>query len=159
MHIREQEAVGLYYLCTTRGHTSVDCPRLKSGKPQIEAERMGKWYQSTVNMQNLPRLYEIRKEPILDPGATRHQQTGTGIWCCDMPRNAQKQHYKKVTKNKCNTNWQGRGRDEVEAVNQVFGANEMKIKRKSLEALRLLRQADQALEKICKFIADCTEYV
>jgi hypothetical protein len=72
MHIREQEAAGVCYLCATRGHTTVNCPRLKSGEPQIEVERMGKWYQSTVNMQNLPRLYKIRKEPILDPGATRH---------------------------------------------------------------------------------------
>jgi hypothetical protein len=47
----------------------------------------------------------------------------------------------------------------VEAVNQVFGVNEVEIKQKYLEALRLLRQADQALDKICKFIADCTESV
>jgi hypothetical protein len=38
----------------------------------------------------------------------------------------------------------------VEAINQVFGANEMEIKRKSLEALRLLMRADQALDKIHK---------
>jgi hypothetical protein len=48
---------------------------------------------------------------------------------------------------------------DVEAVNQVFGANEVEIKWKSLEALRLLRQADQALDKIHKFLADWTEYV
>jgi hypothetical protein len=47
----------------------------------------------------------------------------------------------------------------MEAVNQVFGANEVEIKWKSLEALRLLRQADQALEEICKVLADCTEFV
>ena len=47
----------------------------------------------------------------------------------------------------------------MEAVNQVFGASKVEIKQKSLEALRLLRQADQALDKIHKFIADCTEYV
>jgi hypothetical protein len=44
LHIREQEAAGVFYLCTTHGHTSVDCPRLKSRKPQIKAERMGEWY-------------------------------------------------------------------------------------------------------------------
>jgi hypothetical protein len=38
----------------------------------------------------------------------------------------------------------------VEADNQVFGANEVEIKQKSLEAIRLLRQADQTLYKICK---------
>jgi hypothetical protein len=47
----------------------------------------------------------------------------------------------------------------MEAVKQVFGANEVEIKQKSLEALRPLMQADQALEEICEFIADCTEYV
>jgi hypothetical protein len=44
MHIREQEAAGVCYLCATCGNTSVDCPRLKSGEPQIKAEHMGKWY-------------------------------------------------------------------------------------------------------------------
>jgi hypothetical protein len=31
-------------------------------------------------MQNLPKLYKIRnrKKPILDPGATMHQQAGAG---------------------------------------------------------------------------------
>jgi hypothetical protein len=79
MHIREQEAARVCYLCATCGCTSVDCPRLKSGEPQIKAKRMGEWYQSIVNTRNLPRLYKIRKEPILDPGATRHQQAQTGI--------------------------------------------------------------------------------
>jgi hypothetical protein len=46
----------------------------------------------------------------------------------------------------------------VEAVNQVFGSNEVEIKWKSLEALRLLRQADQTLDKICKFLADCIDF-
>ncbi len=47
----------------------------------------------------------------------------------------------------------------MEAVNQVLGANEVEIKEKSLEVLRLLRQVDQALDKICKFLADPTEFV
>jgi hypothetical protein len=110
-------------------------------------------------MRNLPRLYDIRNEPILDLGATRHQQTRTGIWHHDTPRKTQKQGYKKVAENKCNTNWQGNRCNDVEAVNQGFGANEVEIKQKSLETLRLLRQADQALDEIYKFIADCTEYV
>ncbi len=49
-------------------------------------------------------------------------------------------------------------RNDVEAVNQVFGANEVEIKQKSLEALRLLRQADYALDEICKYLTACTEY-
>jgi hypothetical protein len=73
------------------------------------------------------------------------QQAGTGIWHRDTPRKAQKQHFKKVAKYKSNRNWQGSMHNDVEAVNQVFGANEVEIKWKSLEALRLLRQADQAL--------------
>jgi hypothetical protein len=47
----------------------------------------------------------------------------------------------------------------LEAVNQLFRANEVEIKQKSLEALRLLRQADHALDKIHKYLADSTEYV
>jgi hypothetical protein len=47
----------------------------------------------------------------------------------------------------------------VETVNQIFGANKVDKKQMSLEAIRLLRQADCALDKIYKYIADCTEYV
>jgi hypothetical protein len=36
----------------------------------------------------------------------------------------------------------------VEAVNQLFGANKVEIKQKMLEALGLLRQADQALNEV-----------
>ncbi len=39
----------------------------------------------------------------------------------------------------------------MEAVNQLFGANKVEINQKILEALRLLRQADQALDKVCKY--------
>ncbi len=77
------------------------------------------------------------------------QQAGTGIWCCDTPKNSQKQQHKKFARNKHNRNWQGSRRNDVEAVNQVFGANKVEIKQKSLEGLRLLRQADRALDKIC----------
>ena len=70
-----------------------------------------------------------------------------------MPRKAQKQHHKS------NMNWQSNTRNDVEAVNQVFDANEKEIKQKSLEALRLLRQAGQALEEIREFLADCTEFL
>jgi hypothetical protein len=55
--------------------------------------------------------------------------------------------------------WQGSRCNDVEAVNKVFGVNEVEIKWKSLEALRLLRWADHALDEIHKFIADCTDYV
>jgi hypothetical protein len=83
MIMREQEAAGVCYLCDKRGHISVNCPRLKLGGPQNKAECMGCWYQSNISMQNLPKLYKIRKTPILDPGATLHQWAGTGIWPCD----------------------------------------------------------------------------
>jgi hypothetical protein len=96
---------------------------------------------------------------ILELRGTSRLVLASGVWHHDTPRKAQKQHYKKVAKTRCNTNWQGSRCNYVEAVNQVFGANEVEIRQKSLEALRLLRQADQALDKICKFIADCTEYV
>jgi hypothetical protein len=110
-------------------------------------------------MQNLPKLYEIRKKPILDPGAMMHQWAGTGIWHCNTPKNVQKQQHKKVARNKRNRNWQGSRRNDAEAINLVFGANEVEINQKTLEALRLLRQADHALDKIHEYLPDCTEYV
>jgi hypothetical protein len=76
-----------------------------------------------------------------------------------MLKKAQKQHHKKVAGKQRNRNWQGSRCNDVEAVNQVFGANEVEIKQKSLEALRLLRQADQALDAIREFLADCTEFL
>jgi hypothetical protein len=88
-----------------------------------------------------------------------HQKAETGIWWRDMPKKAQKQHHKKVAGKQHNRNWQGSRRDEVDAVDQVFGANEVKIKRKSLDALRLLRQADQAPDKIHEFLANHAEYM
>ncbi len=45
----------------------------------------------------------------------------------------------------------------MEAVNQLFGAKEVEIKQKMLEALRLLRQADQALDKVHKYFDDNTK--
>ncbi len=99
--MREQAATGVCYLCAKRGHISVDCPRLKLGGPQNKAERIGSWYRSNVNMQNLPKLYKIRnkKKPILDLGAIMHQQAGTGTWHCNTPRNTQKQQHKKAARN------------------------------------------------------------
>ncbi len=157
--MREQEAAGFCFLCFKRGHISVNCAILTSGGPQKKVERMGQWYQSNVNMKNLPGLYKIRKEPTHDCGATMHQQAGTGFWHHDTPKKAQKQHHKKIAGKQRSRNWQGSRHNDVEAVNQVLGATEVEIKQKSLEALRLFRQADQALEKIREFLADCTEFV
>ncbi len=150
MIMREQEAAGVCYSCAKRGHIPVNCPGLKMGGPQNKAEYIGSWYRSTVNMQNLPKLYKIgnRKKPILDPGATLHQWAGTGIWHHDAPTNTQKQQHKKVARNKCNRNWQGIRCNDVEAANQLFGANEVEIKQKTMVALRPLRQADHALDKV-----------
>ncbi len=139
MIMREQEAAGVCYLCAKCGHISVDCPRLKLGRPQNKAERIGSWYRSNVNMQILPKLYKIGKKPILDLGAMMHQWAGNGIWHRDMPKNTQKQQHKKVARNKHNRNWQSSRRNDVEAVNQLFGANKVEIKQKMLEALILLR--------------------
>jgi hypothetical protein len=88
-----------------------------------------------------------------------NQQAGTGIWHHDTPKYGQKQQHKIVARNKCNRNWQGIRHNVVEAVDQVFGANKAAIKQKTLEALRLLRQADHVLNEIFKYIADCTENV
>ena len=73
-----------------------------------------------------------------------------------MPKNVQKQQHKKVARNKCNRNWQGSRHNDIEAVDQLFGANEVEIKQKTLEALKLLRQANHALDEIHKYLADCT---
>jgi hypothetical protein len=88
-----------------------------------------------------------------------HQQAGNGIWHCDTTKKAQTKQYKKVAGEKSNMNWQGIRCNDVEAVNQAFGANEVEIKHRSLEAIRLLRQVDCGLEEICKYINDCTAYV
>ncbi len=93
MIMREQEAARVCYLCAKRGHISVNCLGLKLGD---EAEHVGSWYQSNVNTRNLPRLYKIRKKPILEPGATMHQRAGTGIWHHYTQKYGQKQQHKKV---------------------------------------------------------------
>ncbi len=87
-----------------------------------------------------------------------HQRAGTGIWCHNMPKNTQKQQHKKVARNKCNRNWHSSRCNDMEAVNQFFGAKEVEIKQKMLEALKLLlRQADHALDKVCKYFDDLTK--
>ena len=68
-----------------------------------------------------------------------HQQAGTGIWHCNMPRNTQKQQHKKAARNKSIRNWQDSRHNDAEAVDQLFVANKVEIKQKTLEALRLLR--------------------
>ncbi len=47
----------------------------------------------------------------------------------------------------------------MEAVNQLFRGNEVEIKQKTLEALKLLRQADHALDKVCEYFNDLTKDV
>jgi hypothetical protein len=161
MIMREQAAAGVCYLLAKRGHISVDCPGLKLGGPQNRAKCIGSWYRSNVNMQNLPKLYEIRnrKKPILDPGTIMHQQAGTGIWHHDTPRNTQQQQHKKVTRNKRKRNWQISRHNDVEAVDQLFGANKVEIKQKMLEALRLLRRADQALDEVREYFNNLSKDV
>jgi hypothetical protein len=45
----------------------------------------------------------------------------------------------------------------MEAFDQLFGANDVEIKQKTLEAVRLLRQADQALNEVCKYFDNLTK--
>jgi hypothetical protein len=80
-----------------------------------------------------------------------------GILRGDMTKKAQKQYCKKVAKYKSNMNWKGSKHIDVEAVDQLFGASKVEIKQKMLEALRLLRQADQALDEICKYFDNLTK--
>ncbi len=81
-----------------------------------------------------------------------------GIWCRDTTKKAQKKNCKKVAKYK-SMNWKDSRRNDVEAVNQLFGANKVEIKQKRLEALRILRQADHALDKICEYFDNLTKDV
>ncbi len=46
----------------------------------------------------------------------------------------------------------------MEAAN-LFGANKVEIKQKALNAFRLLRQADQALNKVCEYFNNLTKDV
>ncbi len=82
-----------------------------------------------------------------------------GISCCDTTQKAQKQYCKKVAKYKSYVNWKGSRCNDVEAVNQLFGANKVEIKQKMLEALRLLRRADQALNEVHEYFNDLTKVV
>jgi hypothetical protein len=122
-----------------------------NGKPAcyFEVVQGGHHEECLLLQENIMRKKQERTKEF-------KQQAVTGIWHCNTPKNVQKQQHKKVARNKCNRNWQGSRHNAVEAVNQVFGAND---KQKTLEALRLLRQADHALDKICKYLADGTEYV
>jgi hypothetical protein len=45
----------------------------------------------------------------------------------------------------------------MEAVDQLFGANKVEIKQKTLEVLRLLRQADQALDEVWEYFGNLTK--
>jgi hypothetical protein len=47
----------------------------------------------------------------------------------------------------------------MEAVNQLFGVNKVEGMQKTLEALRLLRQADHALDKVLEYFDDLTKNV
>jgi hypothetical protein len=79
------------------------------------------------------------------------------IWHCDTTKKAQKQYCKKVAKYKHNRNRQGSRRNDADAVDQLFGANKVEIKQKTLEALRLLRKADHALNKVCEYFDNLTK--
>jgi hypothetical protein len=45
----------------------------------------------------------------------------------------------------------------MEAVDELFGANEVEIKQKMLEDLRLIWQADHALDKVPKYFDNLTK--
>jgi hypothetical protein len=82
-----------------------------------------------------------------------------GIWCCDMTKKAWRQYCKKAAKYNSNVNWKGSRHNGMEVVDQLFGVNKVDIKQKMLEALRLLKQADHALDVVCKYFDNLTKEV
>jgi hypothetical protein len=100
----------------------------------------------------------LLQEHIMRNKQDRTKESSNGLelisGAATRQRMSRSSNTRKLQGNKCNRNWQGSRQNDVEAVNQVFGANEVEIKQKSLEALRLLRQANHALDKICKYLAD-----
>jgi hypothetical protein len=146
--IREQEAIGVCFLCAKRGHNSVNCPRLKEGGAWNKKEDKGNWYESTANVRNIPTHYKNRRRPILDPGAAMNLQTRTGTWHCKPTKKALKKRNKKHVQ-MGNINWHGNSRDDKETVNQAFGTNKENIQQKSLEAMSLFSQTESALDEIC----------
>jgi hypothetical protein len=68
-------------------------------------------------MQHLPRLYKIKKKPILDLGATVHQAAGAELWHCDTKKKPLRKINKKSARNYGNMNWQGTRCNDVDAVN------------------------------------------
>jgi hypothetical protein len=47
----------------------------------------------------------------------------------------------------------------VEAVDQLFGVSKVEVKQKMLDALRLLRRADQALNEVHEYFNNLTKDV
>jgi hypothetical protein len=88
-----------------------------------------------------------------------HKQAGTGIWHCDRKKKPPRKRNKKVARKHSYVNKQGIRCNDVEAAIQAFCMIKMGIKHKSLEAIRLLRQADCILDELCKYIDDCNAYV
>jgi hypothetical protein len=64
-----------------------------------------------------------------------------------------------IIRNRHNRNWQSSRHNDVEAVNQLFGANKVEINQKMLKALRLLRQADHAVNEVCEYFDNLTKDV
>jgi hypothetical protein len=97
-----------------------------------------------VTQENIMRIKQKRTKKF-------NQQAGAGIWHCNMLKNVQKQQHKKVARNKCNRNWQGSRRNDMEALNQVFG----QMRWRSSRSTRKL----SGFSGICKYLAGRTENV
>jgi hypothetical protein len=80
------------------------------------------WYRSTTNLKNFLTQFKAWKGPILNPGASIHQNMGIGIWHCDQAKNSPRKRNKRCSHIR-NINWMGNGYYDMYAVNQVFGEN------------------------------------
>ena len=166
--IDAQEAMGRYTLCDEWGHIGKDCIKTRppEARGHITPQPGEKMYKSKVKLHHVVTLFKDREPPILDPGAyPNYYSGGTGIRHCNQPkeppRNAthHENHHHHCCAGNSNINWQD-SRDDVTGVNHAFGGSMNEdIKQKILRAIKLLKDAESAIDKVCTFISDCTAFV
>ncbi len=147
MIIREQEAAGVCYLCASHRQASVDCPRLKSDYLRL---RQSTWASGIDPLLTCKTFLDYTRSGknqswILEILCTKQLELVSGI--VTRRRNLQRRETRKLLETIATRNGMASGVD-VDVINQAFDTNKVEIKHKSLEAIRILRQADHVLEEI-----------